>query len=416
MLDIVWKYYQRKPDSKRREFKLGFKVNQTEIAPGFKCYSIQDRSTHELMLHETAFLTQKSVGGAKPNSVKNLAEGLKYYCSFSKVSGVQMNEALVAGKRIQKSTLERMRDFIRAKAHQNLLVLPNSSFGNSPAETNRLMGQIKRYVVWCVERYHENPVEEIKAVKKWFRDLKLADRRDGSFRVLKQSTLGCLWKAFDLGHGFGRSKLDRLRNRCMFQVGYESGGRISELLLIRVDDIVLGPKPSVYLKMPGSEDIDGRKDVPGFKTFARCLNISRQLADLLKQYLSLRPGRHNTTCVFVSHYGKTKGKPLSLRQAHNLMAQASSYVPGLLRNIRWHDIRHTVLYRIYRALPNDDNRKDKIKEIAGHVSDSAFFRYNRLALWEEANEQLSEINATYEKSFMAKEFPEQKEFFLDDLI
>jgi integrase len=213
-----------------------------------------------------------------------------------------------------------------------------------------------------------------------------------------------LEEAFDLESAMvWAQSLDRLRNNCIFGIAKETGARISEILALQVGDIGVGSVSVIHLVKRANNINDSRRDKPRAKTFGRTLPISKSLHARIVNYIQQRPRKQRNVYLFLSHDGETTGKPLSLRRAHALMedvARVYSSDPRLGLNPTWHDIRHTALYRFYQHVNHRANAKELLKQAAGHVSDTVYFRYHRMAIMEDVQEHLAKLNTESDDSLV----------------
>ncbi len=108
----------------------------------------------------------------------------------------------------------------------------------------------------------------------------------------------------------------RLRNDLLFRLLNETGIRPGELLSLRNDRIhLVGDVKSITVARTHDDPQDPRLKQPVSKTLERMIAIKPQTAALLHRYVTkvrkIIQGANKHPYLFVSHKGKTAGKPLS---------------------------------------------------------------------------------------------------------
>lgn len=146
----------------------------------------------------------------------------------------------------------------------------------------------------------------------------------------------------------------QVRNYCILHVMLETAARRAEVVLLEVDDVCLGPNPTLRIKRPTPFEQAKRKDGASLKTQPRLLPISRHLAALLEGFLedwrdSLLKPRRPTKALFPS---SRDGRRLSVGAINSLLKKINSCdTSGLVGRVHPHGIRTTSL--------NDLSRKDR---------------------------------------------------------
>lgn len=131
----------------------------------------------------------------------------------------------------------------------------------------------------------------------------------------------------------------RVRDQLIFQILYETGMRIGELLHLRVMDYDL-PSPdkmtgNIYL-IQRSEETDPDRQL---KTGERTIPVSIHLLELIDQYVTeYRPYEKNVEHIFVAHKGKNVGYPMSRNQVEDMFRKISKMC-GV--KCTPHSLRHT---------------------------------------------------------------------------
>lgn len=150
-----------------------------------------------------------------------------------------------------------------------------------------------------------------------------------------------------------------LRDRCLFEVLYATGLRVSELLALRVGDIEWTERS---LRVWGK----GAKE--------RIVLLGDLAVDALERYL--HSGRlvltkgHEVDALFVSHLGR----PLSVRGFH-LVLQQHLRAAGIERHITPHTLRHSFATHLLEG--GADLRS--VQELLGHASVSTTQVYTHIS-------------------------------------
>lgn len=154
-----------------------------------------------------------------------------------------------------------------------------------------------------------------------------------------------------------------VRNRSLFMLGVSVGGRISELLALRVDDVWQNGQPV--------SDLLFKKDIVKGKETARMIPVNEDgrqaISDLIawhqNQFGNLDPLRH----IFMSRQG---GEALSRSQAHRILERAFQKA-GLNGKLATHSLRKTFAQRCYDACEDIY----KVSELLGHKNVETTKRY-----------------------------------------
>ena len=150
-----------------------------------------------------------------------------------------------------------------------------------------------------------------------------------------------------------------IRNRCLFMLGVSVGGRISELIALKVDDVWQNNKPVKDLLfdlsiVKGSEvsravpvNIDGRQAIE----------------DLIAWHTELyRQCRSNPSVVSFTEMDKAS-KPMTRIAAHNAL-KAAFETAGLNGKLGTHSLRKSYAQRLYEQT----NDIYAVQEMLGHKS------------------------------------------------
>jgi tyrosine recombinase XerD len=150
-----------------------------------------------------------------------------------------------------------------------------------------------------------------------------------------------------------------LRDRCLFEVLYATGLRVSELLSLQVDQIDW-PRQSIHIMGKGSKE--------------RIVLLGDLAVDALERYLhEARPRLERApTCegLFLSHLGK----PLSVRGFH-LILQSRLAEAGITRHVTPHTLRHSFATHLLEG--GADLRV--VQELLGHASVSTTQVYTHVS-------------------------------------
>jgi integrase len=129
-----------------------------------------------------------------------------------------------------------------------------------------------------------------------------------------------------------KSTQTQARNYCLFLVMLETLARRGEAVLIELDDVELGPTPTIRIKRPSDTNRERRNDGASLKTRGRVVPISASLAAVLDDYIAdhraklLKPKRP-CTALFVS---SRDGRRLSARTVNTILR----IVAGILSLIK----------------------------------------------------------------------------------
>ena len=186
------------------------------------------------------------------------------------------------------------------------------------------------------------------------------------------------------------------RNQCLFMVMIETLARRGEVVLIEIDDIDLGPSPTIRIKRPSDINRERRKDGASLKTRGRVVPITTSLATLLNEYISdhrlklIKPKRP-CTALFVS---SRDGRRLSARTVNTILraTAASLGAPDFTTRIHPHGLRATGANVARKKMENSGapsiNIKDSLAYLGGwSPSSESVELYSRQAI----SDRLGEI-------------------------
>lgn len=389
-----WNSIVERPNSRP---VLAFQVHRTSVTPSLRCFLIEDRSDHLIPFTATHYLTDYGLVGKSPKTAENIAYALAYLFSFAKHGNLNLNDLIATGGAFNRNQVGDLISFIRSRGLAQRTLGRRTLLPMGKDQTNRIAGQILRYLCWGLETYNNTPGAEIERLMAKFRELRFSTIRTEDDRVLKPTLIGLVEDAFDLDSAMvWKNPLDRCRNNGIFGIANETGARISEIMALQVGDVGVGSVSVIHIVKRANDSRDPRRERPSAKTFGRTLPISKQLHTRIAAYIQQRPRKNHNIYLFLSHDGKTTGKPLSLRRAHALWDDVARAYAADLRLVfkpSWHDVRYTTLYRLYQLVKHKPNAKEILKQAAGHISDSVFLRYHRMAIMEDVQEHLTALNS-----------------------
>ena len=156
-----------------------------------------------------------------------------------------------------------------------------------------------------------------------------------------------------------------VRNRGLFMLGVSTGGRISELLSLRVGDVYQNKNPV--------GDLLFKKSVVKGKENSRAVPVNRDgrqaIDDLIRWHIETYGTTENNRPLFPSRNGDGQ-KPLSRRNAHDVLKMAFMRA-GLNGHIATHSLRKSFAQRLY------DKTGDiyLVQELLGHRNISTTQKY-----------------------------------------
>jgi site-specific recombinase XerD len=160
---------------------------------------------------------------------------------------------------------------------------------------------------------------------------------------------------------------DSLRTRVLLSLAYGCGLRASEVVRLKVKHI------DSAQKIIRIEQGKGRKD--------RNVMLSPELLDLLRQWWSERPSRHDAGTPLEDRWlfpsrksGQGASKPMTTRQLTRLFHEAAD-AAGIRKNITLHVLRHSFATHLLER--GTDIRI--IQALLGHAKLDATARYTRVA-------------------------------------
>lgn len=149
------------------------------------------------------------------------------------------------------------------------------------------------------------------------------------------------------------------RDLLLFNLGINSGLRISDILSMKVSDVI-DPKGKVRDRYELRETKTGKS-----KNFIFNDNLKKSIEKFLKGY----QGDYDRP-LFISTHADTHNKPLTRQQAYNVLNHAADYI-GITDRIGCHTTRKTFGYWAYKSGVDIS----KLQQIFNHSAPSVTLRY-----------------------------------------
>ena len=157
-----------------------------------------------------------------------------------------------------------------------------------------------------------------------------------------------------------------IRNRCLFMLGVSTGGRISELLSLRVGDVFQNNKPV--------SDLLFDKSIVKGKEQSRAVPINSDGRAALQDIIDWHQTRYGTRLdmsrpVFPSRNGQGS-QPMTRKAAHDILKVAFEKA-GLNGKLATHSLRKSYAQRLYEQT----NDIYAVQEMLGHKDVTTTQRY-----------------------------------------
>ena len=156
-----------------------------------------------------------------------------------------------------------------------------------------------------------------------------------------------------------------VRNRGLFVLGVSTGGRISELLSLRVDD--------VFQNGTAVTDLLYDKSVVKGGEHSRAVPVNRDgrgaIDDLIAWHRERYTTLHKSRPLFPSRQGK-RPQPMSRRTAHNVL-KAAYEAAGLNGHLATHSLRKSFAQRLYEQ----SGDIFMVQELLGHANVATTQKY-----------------------------------------
>lgn len=291
--------------------------------------------------------------------------------------------------------------------------------GASQSTCTRRLEAIKSFIGFSFEHYAElnrlSLLEQSQAEKnknKTLRNLskkviKIAQQSEPSLPATpldsdEQALLKSVLYPGSSSNPFNSTKI-QARNHCLFLVMLETLARRGEVVLIELNDVELGPSPTICIKRPSDINRERRKDGASLKTRGRIVPIPASLAEILHAYISdhraelLKPKRP-CTALFVS---SRDGRRMSARTVNTILRTAAASL-GLLdfsTRIHQHGLRATGANIARKKLEKSGapsiNVKDALAYLGGwSLNSESVQKYSRQAISDRLGEILRKVDST----------------------
>ena len=144
------------------------------------------------------------------------------------------------------------------------------------------------------------------------------------------------------------SKLDTSRDKLLFAMGVKTGFRISELLSLKVKDVLQNGKALDKVRVARGKMKGGKPGVGKKKIWASSRTVA--LHEKVKKMIEETVVGDGETYLFKSRVGENK--PISRFQAHNILkaAYGAAMVSGALAT---HTMRKTFAKKVYEIYEHD---------------------------------------------------------------
>lgn len=160
----------------------------------------------------------------------------------------------------------------------------------------------------------------------------------------------------------------KIRNELIVNLLYQLGIRQGELLSIRIGDIDFSKNEIVIPRRHDDPD-DPRRNQPVAKTMDRRLPLSKELAELISNYIvgerrNIKPARRHDFLLVVHKVGPYLGQPLSSRGLARVFKQIQDARPDSFSNLTPHLLRHTWNDRFSELADDkgiDEAREEKMR-------------------------------------------------------
>lgn len=162
----------------------------------------------------------------------------------------------------------------------------------------------------------------------------------------------------------------RLRNLLIIELLRQPGIRRGELLGLQMRDLeLISGKLTVRRRHDSVED--PRTDQPLQKTEEREIPISRSLVKLIREYNDMRrsiPGTGKHRYLLVSHFGKTRGQPLTISGLDDVFKRIIKVAPDLA-HLHRHKLRHFFSNELARLQQEEDpGNAEAHRRVRNHVA------------------------------------------------
>ncbi len=151
----------------------------------------------------------------------------------------------------------------------------------------------------------------------------------------------------------------RVRNYCIWRLMLATGARRSEIVLLELDDLTYGKRPTVTFRYPTVLAAGRRRDGASLKTRPRTLPINESLASLLETYVedwrsTLVKPRHPSAALFLSARDGRRMSSGTLNTIFSVIGRGDE--GGVQRKVHPHRLRTTAMNALSRRARDPDGR------------------------------------------------------------
>lgn len=317
--------------------------------------------------------------------------------------------------------LERLAVFSSAEVTSlaERLCSTKSGAGASQSTCTRRLEAIKSFIDFAFEHYVElnrlSLLEQMQAEKNKNKNirnlqkkiLKIAQQSEPSLPATPLDSDEQVLLKNILSPGSSRNPFKsariQIRNYCLFLVMLETLARRGEVVLIELNDVDLGPSPTIRIKRPSDINRERRKDGASLKTRGRIVPITASLAAILNEYISdhrtnlLKP-KMPCTALFVS---SRDGRRMSARTVNTILraVAASLVLSNFSTRVHPHGLRSTGTNIARKKLEKSGapsiNVKDALAYLGGWSPNSESVQnYSRQAISDRLGEILRNSDST----------------------
>ncbi len=271
----------------------------------------------------------------RPNSVRSYLQDLITLLTWADRNKIPIDERLRSFRGFRHHEISKLEEAVATKM---------SGDEAAPATSNRRLAAFVHYVRFCFEFHIDLTFPDylkvavgLKMMDATSRQLRALMEDEGTVaacskpsQVLSQQQLAVIDEILQPTsiHNPFATRLVRERNYCLLRIALATWARRSELVLISLGDIDLGPMPAITIKEPSKQSKNRRRDGASMKTRGRKIPLDRRDAELLANYLrETRPtfvrSKSPSTELFLS---KKDGKRLSAKTINGLLGAAAKAI------------------------------------------------------------------------------------------
>ncbi len=321
-----------------------------------RLYSRADGSLHPVLLRGGLPLVLPNLWAdqlaltRRPNSVRAyLSDVLRLY-RWAAVAGVDIYDSFTSQTGLRPSQLQSLVTFTSSRSD-------GSDFAQSTI--SRQANSICMFLQFVFDyrlSHQDLSLEQLRKAERWQKTV--ISRLAKLFAVraqrgaIAQNALGLTKEELEELDGIllpgseqnpAKDEALQLRNYCIWRLMLATGARRSETVLLEIDDLQLGAKPTITFKRPTKNAANRRRDGASLKTQQRTLPIPARLARLLSDYLErARPryvqARRPSPAVFLS---ARDGRRLAATTINKMLAAAS--VRATKNGLHPHRLRTTAM-------------------------------------------------------------------------